>query len=38
MKEYHNQPEKDSITITNVILGAVAVIGWYVLAVILMSF
>ncbi len=38
MKTYPNQPEKDSITITNVILSAVAVVGLYVLAVMLMCF
>lgn len=35
---YPNQAEKDSITITNVILGACAVIGWIALTVMLFCF
>ena len=38
MKEYHNQPEEDSITLIDVIIGAVAVVLGYVLAVMLLCF
>lgn len=38
MKTYPNQCEKDSVTITNAILGAVAVVAGYVLAVMLLCF